>query len=472
VVWRPLTQVLEEHADSLASAVRVVLNPPLIRIGYAESLTKLRGVGLPPQPERTLVRKQDLVKRLGFEGAVELFLAVDQVVSLLPLSVLESLKRMEGDEVVETLFEWSEKMDRVRSEVGRLRVEDLRSEDDAKRRVLLVAPGRRQLEVVKGEWRRWVWSPRTLRGDPAPDHEAWMEELIGIGNALLEEGVRVVFAVDEDDEERFLELSGRRFETVTVRMPPGKAKIGYARDQSVVWFRLPIICNMALEIRVGEEPLYNELYWRLGLPPALRPRWVNRGEHLERCVLEGGNFILVRGDDGYALFTGMGVRGTNAAALKTLSETLPPELPIYAVPLSGYIKDWRATGTVHLDVAVLYGGRVGGQNVMLVDPGRIGFYSVLRYLPEQDAFVPEELGQVARSLGITLDEPPRKGASRITMVNALNLGGGKLVVDPYNEAVNRYLEREWGFELVEVPVPQLDAGGGGVRCATREIEYA
>ena len=85
MAWRPLTQSLEEHADRLASAVRVALDPPLVRIGYAESLTKSRGVGLPPQPKRTLIRRRDLVKSLGFEGAVELFLAVDRVVSPPPM---------------------------------------------------------------------------------------------------------------------------------------------------------------------------------------------------------------------------------------------------------------------------------------------------------------------------------------------------------------------------------------------------
>jgi arginine deiminase len=402
-----------------------------------------------------------------------IFLAVDEVISLLPYSVLKKfqdlLEAKETEELVKLLLTWAGKIDKVRADLELLNVDDFHAEDDEKRRILLLMPGEKQLGVVEGHWAEWVWSPRTLLGDKAPDLEGWLADLMGLGEALKDEGVEVIFTINSEEEDMFLERAGKTYNYLVVDMPSGKAKIGYVRDQSVAWFRHPIICNMALDIRSGEEPVLNEVYWRLGVPPIFRPRWANIGGMLERAVLEGGNFTLVRGDEGVVLFTGIGVRGTNMAAIKALSKILPPEISIYAVPLSGYIKSWRETGTVHLDVAMLYGGKVNGWRMMLVDPGRIGFYSVFRYQPSANHFVPEELGQIVKTLGVTIDEPPRGRVSRITMTNALNLGNGKLVVDPYNEDVNRYLEQEWGFDLVQVPIPQLDAGGGGARCSTREL---
>ena len=56
----------------------------------------------------------------------------------------------------------------------------------------------------------------------------------------------------------------------------------------------------------------------------------------------------------------------------------------------------------------------------------------------------------------------------LSISNALNLGNGKLVVDSFNAEASRYLEREWGLDIIEVSIPQIEAGGGGVRCATRE----
>jgi len=64
-----------------------------------------------------------------------------------------------------------------------------------------------------------------------------------------------------------------------------------------------------------------------------------------------------------------------------------------------------------------------------------------------------------------------KTGSDITLVNGLNLGEGKVVVDSFNKDANRYLEREWGLDLIEVEIPQVEAGGGGVRCATREYLF-
>lgn len=469
-----LTPILEQYDKrALVSAINLALNPPVMRIGYSRCLTRSQGMNLPPQPERVVVDENTLASQLRCPNPSTIFLATDEVISLLPYSVLknfqELLETKETEELIELLLTWAKKIDEVRATLELLNVDDFHAEDDKKEKILLLMPGEKQLEAVEGHWTEWVWSPRTLLGDKAPSWEGWLVDLTGLGEALKDEGVEVIFAVNSEEEETFLERVGKTYNYLTVDMPPGKAKISYVRDQSLTWFRNPIICNMALDIRSGEESVLNEIYWRLGIPPVFRSRWVNINGMLERAVLEGGNFILVRGDKGAVLFTGIGVRGTNMAAIKALSKILPPEISICVVPLSGYIKSWRETGTVHLDVAMLYGGKMNGWRVMFVDPGRIGFYSVLKYQPSKNLFVPENLGQIAKTLGITIDEPPRGRASKITMTNALNLGNGKLVVDPYNEGVNKYLEQEWGFDLVRVPIPQLDAGGGGARCSTREL---
>ncbi len=104
--------------------------------------------------------------------------------------------------------------------------------------------------------------------------------------------------------------------------------------------------------------------------------------------------------------------------------------------------------------------------VTIVNPRRMGFYSLLKL--NEGKFEVIEAGQVFKDLGMEIDEPPTEG-SDITVVNGLNLGRGKIVVDAFNREANRYLEREWSLDLIEVIIPQVEAGGGGVRCASREF---
>ena len=468
-----LTPILQQYDErDLVLAISLALNPPLIRSNYSQCLTKSRGRGLPPQPEKVVLDEKKIASQLRCRNPLAIYLATDEVISLLPYSVLRELRDLETKErgeALELLLTWSRKIDEVRAGLKPFDVDDFHAEDDKKERILLLLPSEKQLKTVEGHWTEWVWSPRTLHGEKAPSLEGWLTDLVGLAEALRDEGVEVVFVTNVGDEEILLERVGRTYNYLAVDMPHDKAKIGYVRDQSVTWLRHPIMCNMALDIRSGEEPVLNEVYWKLGIPPVFRPRWSKINETVERAVLEGGNLILAKGDEGAVLFTGVGVRGTNMAAIKAISKILPAEISIYAVPLSGYIKNWRETGSAHLDVAMLYGGKIDGWKIMFIDPARIGFYFVLRYQPSDNLFTPEKLSQIAEKLGITIDEPPRGTASKITIINALNLGKGKLVVDPYNEDVNKYLEQEGGFDLVRVPIPQLDAGGGGVRCSTREL---
>ncbi len=454
--------------ETVKKAVEVALNPPVHDENYMKQIFKPSGVVLPPQPSKQFILEDELKKLIGTKDAVELFVGADQVLSLIPYNAYENIEKEGVENSFDEFMSWAKKIDSARRN---FKVRDLYTEDCGKKSILMIIPGEIQFNVVHGRWTEWVWSRKTVEGKPSPDADEWFNEAIELGNRLKGEGVDVFFAAGEKEKERILEVSGNIFKIVEVEIPSRLAKIGYARDQSVVWFRNPIICNMALEIRRGEEKILNEIYWKIKKPPVLRPRWRGNRDIIERAVLEGGNFIVMGGNGEKVIFTGLGVRGTNKPAISILSDFLSGNIDLYGVPLSGYIRDWKRTGSVHLDVAMLYIGETNGVNLLMVDPGRIGFYSTLKFERERDSFTPKKLIEVAREFDLTLDEPPREGGSRITMVNALNLGRGKMAVDPYNKAVNKYLKETWGLDLIEVPVPQFEAGGGGIRCVTREIEY-
>ncbi|MEM4489017.1 MAG: hypothetical protein QXK88_09550 [Desulfurococcaceae archaeon] len=101
-------------------------------------------------------------------------------------------------------------------------------------------------------------------------------------------------------------------------------------------------------------------------------------------------------------------------------------------------------GAAHLDVVFAYLGLVGDTMCALVDPMRMGFYSVLEYDRKKGEFKLLEFLSLMKQLKVKVAEPPREGASPITMVNVLNLGGGKVISDEYDRSVNRYMERVFG----------------------------
>ncbi|MDK2384471.1 MAG: hypothetical protein QI199_06670, partial [Candidatus Korarchaeota archaeon] len=358
----------------------------------------------------------------------DLFVAVDLVVSLTGASSPDEVKS--GAESL--LRELSRKV-------------RLRAEDSKKSNVALALPERRHLEEVKGKWTKWVWKRTAYDGNPAPDFDGWVRDLTALADAIRGEGARAVFMAGESG--KVLEEMG--YEVVRVSIEKTLPKLGYPRDPSVAWSEQPILMNMALDIRRGEEEVTRSFFQKEGLTPVFRPRWWRNGKLLVMAKAEGGNFILIEGDGGkQALFTGIGVRGSNVATLKLLQEFLISQglnIEMYGIPLPGYIRDWR-TGAVHLDVVMMHAGPV-----TFVSPGRMGFYSLVKYGESLEIL---ELGQVFRDLGITVDEILAVG-SEITMVNGLNLGDGKLVVDSFNRDANKYLEREWGLDLIEVDIPQV-----------------
>ena len=463
-LFNVLDKVSEE---TLLKALTLAVNPPVETLSLDEALAKTAPT-MPLQPAIEYIEVDGLRRSLGSMG-LELFLALDQVVSLLPYSLVRSLKESGNRRgLVDVVRRWSDRILENLGVLSNLRPGDFRGEDEVKEEVLLALPSRAQVENVKGKQGFWLWKERARGGVESPDFTGLTSEITAIGDTILSLGVKVSVAVDSSTYD-LVKSSLYKYNVVVLDMPVDKLKLIYVRDQSVTWFSNPVIGNMALPIRRGEEEVVNEVYYKLNIEPLIRVRWARFNGVLVRAVMEGGNFFVVKGDSGdVAILTGVGVRGSNWATFKVLGELLPEDVRIIGVPLAGYMKYWDY-GAVHLDVAFSYIGDLGGVRVALVDPSRLGFYSLLEYDRRSGSFKLIELPRLARELGITLDEPPREGASLITMVNALNLGRGRLVVDGYNEGVNRYLEKTYGVEVFRVEIPHLEAGGGGVRCATREL---
>lgn len=454
--------VLEGSSDELLSkALDLVLNPPVRALNLESAIKRHHYMEL-PQQRIEYIRVEDLQVILG-ENATIIFYILDQVISLLPYSTLKLL--VEKRDIGMLRAHMDVMMRRVTG--YKLKSYDMRSEDEVKDGILLLIPSWRQLDVVKGNWDRWVWRREAYDGSRAPDPLRLAKEIIGIGEVLRSEGIKVTLVVD-NPAYHMLKGDIRGFNVITLDIPGGLAKIAYVRDQSVTWFREPIMGNMALDIRRGEVEVLNEIYYRLNIPPLARARWALVDGLLYRAYMEGGNFFVVKGDSDVVVLTGVGVRGSNWATFKFLGELLPDDVRILGVPLPGYIRDWT-TGAVHLDVVFAYLGNINGPKVALIDPSRLGMYSILEYDRRTGYFKIIDLLRLARELDIIVDEPPRRGQSSITMVNMLNLGRGKVVVDSFNREVNEYLRREYGVDVIEVSIPQLEAGGGGVRCATREL---
>ena len=453
---------------ALSKLLDLVLDPPVEVIELSEPILPQPGITPPPQPRVEFIDPAKLESEVGVPKAVELFLAVDQVVSLMPYSDYVKLRSLGDKYRLELFYNWKEVVATSSKRLHKLKLEDFKAEDEKKESVMLIAPSERQLGVVRGKWTQWAWRQVAYDGSETPRVEGWIGEVAEIARMLAREGVKPVIVLDKRGDYRGCKHVVEGFTRVEVDIPENMAKIGYSRDQSVTWFENPVICNMALNLRQGEELVLNEIYYELKKPPVARARWSLVNGKLLRSSMEGGNFFVIKAEDEVVLITGVGVRGSNAATIEFLASLLPEGVRIIAVPIAGYIGDWK-TGAVHLDVVFAYLGSVGGSRYALVDPARMGFYSALEYDRKTRGFRLIEFPLLMKQLGIKISEPPREGASPITMVNALNLGTGKVISDEYNREVNKYIEKVFGVDVIEVKIPQIEAGGGGVRCATREL---
>ncbi|MEM3372229.1 MAG: hypothetical protein QXO55_06450 [Candidatus Korarchaeum sp.] len=430
-VARALEKVIEVDDREILKALGDVESPPLSRVSYTDAI---HPSGIPPQPEIEFLRPEDL------KTDKELFMGVDLLRSLGYPEDPESIKKG-AERLLSIMRKW----------------EGVKAEDSPKSHIALSLPEREHLEGVRGRWTDFVWRPRAYDGSEAPDFEGWVRDLSSIADALRGEGIRVTFY--GGDSVKVMEELG--YEVVRVNLSGELPKLGYPRDPSVAWSSSPVIMNMTLEHRRGEEDAATQFFGKIGLKPAFRPRYWFDGRLLVRARAEGGNFIVVRGEERTALFTGIGIRGSNRAAIELIREYLSLrgiDVDVYGVPLPGYIRDWR-TGAVHLDVVMMNAGPC-----VILSPGRMGFYCFLKFSSSVELI---EAGVAFKELGVEVDEMPVRG-SEITLVNALNIGKGKLVVDAYNEEASRYLEEEWGLDVIRVRIPQVEAGGGGVRCASRE----
>ena len=454
--------------EVLAKLLNFVLEPPVETIDLSEAIYSSGGLALPPQPKVEFINHAVLENKVGVSKAGQLFTAVDQVVSLMPYREYVKLKSLGDRQRLELFHKWKDIVVANTKLLHELSLEDIKAEDEKKASVMLIAPSERQLSVVRGKWAQWAWKPVAYDGSETPKASGWISEIAEIAGALAREGIKPVIVLDKHGDYGDYRHLVNGFTRVEVEIPEGMAKIGYSRDQSVTWFEKPIICNMALDLRRGEELVLNEIYYELKKPPIARARWCFVNGKLLRASMEGGNFFVIKTEDEVVLLTGVGVRGSNVATIEFLANLLPDGIRVIAVPIAGYVNDWKM-GAVHLDVVFAYLGLMGSSRYALVDPARMGFYSVLEYDREKKEFKLIEFPLLMKQLGIRISEPPREGASPITMVNALNLGKGKIISDWYNHAVNEYVERVLGVEVIEVKIPQIEAGGGGVRCATREL---
>jgi len=449
--------------EVIKKAVRFWIEAPVEKYSFSDTIKEWGIRCLPPQPIEEFIRIDNIVKVLGKDG-LNIFITVDQIISLLPNSLYQQVIKAGGDERLSILRGFCR---RIENNVEGKSLTDLKPEDAKKEKVLLMIPSQKQLKIVYNNWDRWVWRRIAYNGEPTPSVDGWIKDVLRLADALENASVTPIIATDKSIEERIKE--GAPHNVIGLDIPEDFAKIGYVRDQSVTWCKHPIIGNMALDIRQGEEWIINEVYYSLKLTPLLRIRWAKDREYLVKAKMEGGNLFLLKIDGSTILLTGIGVRGSNYPTFKVLSEVLPEEVRIIGVPLSGYVKSWAETGAVHLDVVFTYLGELNGVYYAVLDPLRLGFYSGLEYVREKEAFQIIPLGRLFKELGLIIDEPPREKTSLITMSNALNLGKGKLIVDAYNREVNKYLEREFGVDVIEVEIPQVEAGGGGPRCASREL---
>jgi len=391
-------------------------------------------------------------------------LSIDVIEETIPL--IHSLQSIYSydisveEEFIDLLSTYIEEIYRWRSQIKKLY-----SEDSRKKNILLLIPSEKQFSNVRGNWRDWIWSEKTYTGVETPTFEGWINDILNLSETLKSEGVNTILAVDSDGADQVMEVY--KDDIIQVDIPPNLPKIGYVRDQSLTWTREPIIGSMALNIRRGEEDIIIKVYREIGLNPIYKVGWEVLNNRVVMPYLEGGNFIVVDGDGYQVIFTGVGVRGSNHATFKALSRILPSNIKIYGVPISAYIRRWR-DGAVHLDVVMMYLGELNGVKTLILDPSRMSLYSFLEYIPETNMFKLRNGLTVFKELGIEIDEPPRESSSKVTMVNALNLGGGKILVDRYNGDVNRYL-RKYGVDIIEVDIPHIEAGGGGIRCASKEL---
>ncbi|MEM2819337.1 MAG: hypothetical protein QXK19_06380, partial [Nitrososphaerota archaeon] len=75
--------VRELDEDRLEKAIILALNPSLEMINYYAKYVRGFNESLPPQPSIESISIESIKKILGEDG-VEIFLAVDQVISLMP----------------------------------------------------------------------------------------------------------------------------------------------------------------------------------------------------------------------------------------------------------------------------------------------------------------------------------------------------------------------------------------------------
>ena len=306
--------------EVIKKTVRFWMEVPVEKYSFSDTIKEWSIRRLPPQPIEEFIRIDNIVRALGKDG-LNTFITVDQIISLLPNSLYQQVIKAESNERLSILRGFCR---RIENHVEGKSLTDLKPEDAKKEKVLLMIPSQKQLKIVYNNWDRWVWKRIAYNGEPAPSVDGWIKDVLRLAVALENASVTPIIVTDKSIEERIKEEAPHNVIGLDIR--EDFAKIGYVRDQSVTWCKHPIIGNMALDIRQGEEWIINEVYYELGLTPLLRVRWASDKEYLVKAKMEGGNFFLLKIDGSIVLLTGVGVRGSNYPIFKVLSEILPEEV--------------------------------------------------------------------------------------------------------------------------------------------------
>ncbi len=115
---------------------------------------------------------------------------------------------------------------------------------------------------------------KTYNREDAPRGERWFRDIFNIAEKLSKEKIYSEIFIDSQLEDKIREytIKDNYIKMHSILLPSDMPKIGYTRDQSVTWMRNPIIGNIALDIRKGEENVISEIYEQLNMAPLIRVR--------------------------------------------------------------------------------------------------------------------------------------------------------------------------------------------------------
>jgi hypothetical protein len=154
-----------------------------------------------PQPIEEFIRIDNIVRALGKDG-LNTFIAIDQIISLLPNSLYQQVIKAENSESLSILRGFCK---RIESHVEGKSLTHLKPEDAKKEKVFLMIPSQKQLKIVYNNWDGWVWRRIAYNGEPAPSVDDWIKDVLRLADALKNASVTPIIVPDKSIEERIKE---------------------------------------------------------------------------------------------------------------------------------------------------------------------------------------------------------------------------------------------------------------------------